>query len=98
MPAKIIHWVIAICIGALLACYAGLVFLYTWEWFVVPLGVTQITYAHAIGLNIFLSFTRSSPTVFKGLEIDSVAVLRNMLVQPLLILVMCWVIHFFFMG
>ncbi len=38
----------------------GIYFLNAWAWFVVPLGVPAIGYAHALGLQILIGTLRTS--------------------------------------
>lgn len=37
-------------------------FLFLWRWFIVPLGVTDIVYAHALGLCVLSSFMTVNAT------------------------------------
>ena len=35
-----------------LIAYRGVVVKFSWDWFVVPLGVVEIGYAHALGISL----------------------------------------------
>ena len=54
----------------LLAIWRGFVLSYLWQWFLVPLGVSEISIAHAIGLSVlvgmFTSHIKSKSEDAKG--------------------------------
>jgi hypothetical protein len=71
-----------------------------WSWFIVPLGVPEIGFFHALGIVIFVGFVagfRNSYSEFQNAQdckiiIDCVLYLY---VRPILVLVFGWLLHCF---
>ena len=47
---------IQLLISVLIFLFCGFAIKYMWLWFVTPLGLPAITFAHAIGIDIFVTF------------------------------------------
>ncbi len=67
----------------------GLCITYLWDWYIVPLGVIEISIAHAIGIAlVFCTLIGYRPT--DGKKSPTAAVVAF----PILSLIIGWVFHF----
>ncbi len=73
------------------------VLFWLWRWFVVTLGVTGISYWHAIGLELLLGFCRNGIARRDGDKATSANELKKQFVVEngiaALILVLGWLVH-----
>ena len=54
--SKLFHILVGLCSFAI----CGSVFWCLWMWFVVPLGMPEISLVHAIGLDVFITFATTT--------------------------------------
>lgn len=45
-----------ILLGIILMLLSGLTIMWLWGWYIVPLGLPAISFVHALGLDLFISF------------------------------------------
>ena len=83
-----------------LLIYVPLVFLYGWVlqniwlWFIVPFGIKEISFVHAIGLGLVISLFRLNEST----DDDDDKLLEKVLMaffSPLLILFVGWIVQMF---
>jgi len=66
---------------------------YLWQWYVVPLGLPQISMPWAIGLGVLVGYLTNHETEKKGQETDLGMLFVNTFLRPLLALGVGWLIH-----
>ena len=72
--------------------WGGFALAQLWSWFVVPLGVPTITFAHAAGLQLMLLMFMASRGVDKG-KFDASAALARSSLAPFFGLCLGYCIH-----
>ncbi len=85
----------AIIIGIiLLSILRGFVLSYLWQWFVVPLGVPDITVVHAIGISMLVAFL-TYENAYQGDSKEATTKLAGSVLAMPFILLIGYVIHSF---
>lgn len=89
-PPKIAQLIL----GILLTVLSGFVIMVLWGWFIVPLGLVPISLAHAIGIDLLVTFivttnaSNSTQTLFWDRFIFAIAL-------TLVALMGGWIVHLF---
>ncbi len=74
----------------------GFTFCCLWRWFVVPLGLPEISTVHSVGLSLIISFLTYHHYNFKkDDEVGALDTLGHLLVRPITTLALGWLLHFF---
>jgi hypothetical protein len=101
MSVKIIGAILALIFVILGAIWAGYVITLLWLWFMCPLGLPEISLAHAVGVDLLITFI-TQKLVFDKKEADEDEVwspikqiLKHLFVRPLFFLAAGYVAHFF---
>ena len=82
-------------VGALIlgTILRGFVLSYLWTWFMVPLGITEIGVAWAIGIAALVAMIVPTSSSSKEREIPEIIV--EFLVSPFIVLLFGWIVHSF---
>ena len=83
---------IAVLIGIGGIVYAGVVIAKMWQWFIVPLGVPQITIGHAIGFDVLITLIVAPYRPKSEKPIDDAI---GFLIKTTVFLVMAWAVSSF---
>ena len=76
--------------------FSGFTIMTMWEWYFVPLGLPEITIAHAIGIDILVTYLTTTDTKYDtGNKNDNLKRLVYIASYSLSILLMGWICHFF---
>ena len=91
------EWLLALILAIPLVAYSiivnSIVFMYIWGWFVTPYGIDEITYTTSLSICVVVSFLNSGYTGIP--DGKSFEYLRHVILNPLLTLLTCKVVHIF---
>lgn len=74
---------------------SGVVLVYLWTWFAVPLGVPEITYVHALGISaLSQKLTHHGFIVYKNHELDPTVAQLALTFSMLSSWLVGWVVNF----
>ena len=71
----------------------GWVITYLWKWFMVPLGIVDISLPHAIGISVIISFLISNVIKKDQTKEEQIYGLVLMFLWPLIALGLGWIVN-----
>lgn len=84
---------ILIVVSIPLIILSGFIIKIMWGWYMVPLGVPPVTVAHAIGIDILVTYILGSSKM--NLDRTLGEIITDVVGKKLIFLLLAWIVHFF---